>query len=84
MARKGIITVIIDYRLSPSIAYKGMTTDVAMAIQWVQENIGSYGGNNNKVFVSGHSAGGHLAALIATDNQYFDSLGKSIPFKELF
>ena len=74
MARKGIITVIPDYRLSPSTAYKGMTMDAAMAIQWVKENITSYGGDSNRIFVSGHSAGGHLAAMVATDNHYFDSL----------
>lgn len=74
MGRKGVVTVIIDYRLSPTTTYTGMTTDVAIALKWVKENITTYGGDNNKIFVSGHSAGGHLAAMVSTDNHYFDSL----------
>ena len=74
MARKGVVTVIIDYRLSPLTDYKGMATDVATALKWTKENISSYGGDSHKIFVSGHSAGGHLAALVSADNHYFDSL----------
>lgn len=74
MARKGIVTVIIDYRLSPSTDYQGMAGDAATAIKWVKENIRSYGGDDTKIVVSGHSAGGHLAALISTDNHYFEAL----------
>lgn len=81
MASKGVVTVIIDYRLSPQTAYQGMATDAAMALKWVKENIHSYGGDENKIFISGHSAGGHLAALISADNQYFDSLKISNPIK---
>lgn len=74
MARKGVVAVIIDYPLSPSTAFEGMTTDVAIALKWVKENITHYGGNSAQIFVSGHSAGGHLAAMVSTDNHYFDSL----------
>lgn len=81
MARKGVVTVIIDYRLSPSTDYKGMATDVATALKWTKENISSYGGDSHKIFVSGHSAGGHLAALVSTDNHYFDSLNIPNPIK---
>jgi acetyl esterase/lipase len=81
MARKGIVAVIIDYRLSPSTAYKGMATDAATALKWVKENIASYGGDKNKIFVSGHSAGGHLAALVTADNLYFDSLNIPNPIR---
>ncbi len=74
MARKGIVTVIIDYRLSNSTTYEGMATDAAQAVQWVKDSISAYGGDPEKIFLSGHSAGAHLAALIACDNRYFDSL----------
>lgn len=53
----------------------------ATAVKWVKENIKQYGGNPEKIFISGHSAGGHLAALISLDNQYFDSLGIVNPIK---
>jgi acetyl esterase/lipase len=74
MARKGITTVIIDYPLSPKATYKEMALVAAASVKWVKENIASYGGDPSRIFVSGHSAGGHLAALIALDNEYFDSL----------
>ncbi|MGZ3932442.1 MAG: alpha/beta hydrolase [Bacteroidia bacterium] len=81
MARKGFVAVVIDYRLSPATDYKGMAMDAAEAVKWVRDNIASYDGNPDKIFVSGHSAGGHLAALIAADNQYFDSLHIVNPIK---
>lgn len=81
MARKGIVTVIIDYRLSPAVAYKEMTMDAASALKWVMENINTYGGDDARIFVSGHSAGGHLAALVSTDHHYFDSLKIANPVK---
>lgn len=81
MARKGIVTVVINYRLSPEVQYREMTADVAASVKWVKENIATYGGDPSKIFISGHSAGGHLAALVATDNKYFNSLKLSKPLK---
>lgn len=81
LARKGIVAVIIDYRLSPETAYEGMTTDAAMALKWVKENASGYGGDDERIFISGHSAGGHLAALVSADNHYFDSLNIKNPIQ---
>ena len=81
MARKGVVAVIIDYRLYPQTNYKGMAMDAVQSVKWVKENITGFGGDTNKIFVSGHSAGGHIAALIATDNHYFDSLKIQNPLK---
>jgi acetyl esterase/lipase len=78
-ARKGVVTVVINYRLSPGAEYNEMAMDAARAVKWVQEEIETFGGNPEKIFVSGHSAGGHLAALISIKDQYFDSLGISNP-----
>lgn len=76
-----MVTVIIDYRLSPAADYKGMAADVAMALKWTKENISSYGGDPGKIYISGHSAGGQLAALVATDNSYCSALGIQNPVK---
>ncbi|MEO8772217.1 MAG: alpha/beta hydrolase [Ferruginibacter sp.] len=81
MARKGIVTVVIDYPLSPKATYKEMAFASAAAVKWVKENIAKYGGDTNRIFISGHSAGGHLSALISLDNEYFDSLGITNPIK---
>ncbi|HTB51436.1 MAG TPA: alpha/beta hydrolase [Ferruginibacter sp.] len=80
-ARKGIVTVIIDYPLSPKANYNKMAMDAAIAVKWVKEHIATYGGDPNKIFISGHSAGGHLAALISIDNHYFDTIGIKNPIK---
>lgn len=74
MARKGITTVIIDYPLSPKATYKEMALVSAASVKWVKENIAAYGGDPARIFISGHSAGGHLAALVSLDDEYFDSL----------
>ena len=79
LASKGVVTVVPDYRLSPRTEYHGATSDVAKALKWTKEHIAEYGGDNNQIFVAGHSAGGHLAALVSVDNVYFDSLNISNP-----
>jgi len=81
MARKDVVTVVIDYPKSPQSDYDEMATDAAKAVKWVKENIARYGGNPDKIFISGHSAGGHLAALISVRDVYFSKLGIANPIK---
>lgn len=81
MARKGIIGVVINYRLSPATNNEGMATDVAEAVKWVKDHCSSFGGDSGNIYISGHSAGGQLAALVATDNSYFEKLGMKNPIK---
>jgi acetyl esterase/lipase len=80
-ARKNVVTVILDYPKSPGADYDEMAADVAKGIKWVKENIERYGGNPDKIFIAGHSAGGHLATLITVRNDYFDKLGIANPIK---
>lgn len=81
MARKNVVTVIPGYPKSPQANYDEMATDVSIAVKWVKENIEQYGGDPDKIFISGHSAGGHLAALIMVSNKYFDKQGITNPIK---
>ena len=69
-ARKGILVVIPDYELSPITNYEGMARHVAAAIAWTKQNIASYHGNPNQVFITGHSAGGHLGALAVMNPKF--------------
>lgn len=48
--------------------------DVARNFKWVVENIESFGGDPNKIFVMGHSAGGHLASLLSTNTVYLKAI----------
>ncbi len=72
-ARKGIICVVMNYRLNPT-PIDTMAYDVAKAVRWTKQNAGKFKGDTNSIYISGHSAGGHLAALVATDNSYFKEL----------
>jgi acetyl esterase/lipase len=69
-ARQGIGFVTINYRLSPKVQHPAHIQDVAKAFAWVSKNIGKRGGRADCIFVSGHSAGGHLCALLAVDDTY--------------
>ena len=69
-AKKGIITVIVGYTLSPKANYDDMAKQIAKAVQWTKENIANYNGNPDQIFLTGHSAGGHLVALVGTNPKY--------------
>jgi acetyl esterase/lipase len=69
-ARNGIGVVVVNYRLSPEVKHPEHIKDVARAFAWTHDNIGRYGGLPDQIFGCGHSAGGHLVALLATDEQY--------------
>lgn len=76
-AKKGIVAVIISYRLSPYYKHPAHVQDAASAFAWTYKNIGKYGGDPDKIFVSGHSAGGHISALLALDSKYLKAHGLS-------
>ena len=69
-ANKGIVTIIPDYTLSPNADYKTMTRQIAEVILWAKTNVQKYGGDPEQIYITGHSAGGHLAALATLDPQY--------------
>ncbi len=81
MARKGIVTAIIDYRLAYGTGFANMAEDVAMSVKYLQEHATEYNGDAKKTFVSGHSAGGHLAALVSLDDRYFKKAKVQYPAK---
>lgn len=81
LAKNDVVSVIINYPLAPDVTYKEMAAATAQAVKWVKDNIATYGGNANRIFIMGHSAGGHLAELINSDPQYFATAGIANPIK---
>jgi acetyl esterase/lipase len=70
LTSKGFIAVIPDYRVYPEVIYPEFLNDGASAFQWTKENIEKYGGDVNNIFVAGHSAGAHIAAMLAFDQTW--------------
>lgn len=68
MVAAGATVVLINYDLCPKVRVTDIVRQVRRAIVWVYKNVAKYKGDPNRIFVSGHSAGGHLTGmLIATD-----------------
>jgi acetyl esterase/lipase len=77
-AANGIATAVINYRLSPKTSYPGHVQDVARAFAWLRAHAAEYGGNAEKIFVSGHSAGATLVAMLGSDPAYLRDVGETI------
>ncbi len=75
LASQGIGAVLPNYRLSPGVKHPEHIKDVARAFAWTKSHVGEQGGDANKLFVLGHSAGGHLVALLATDEKFLQAHG---------
>lgn len=73
---EGITTVVMNYALCPDVTIDEIVRQSRAAVVWLSEHIDEYGGDTNQIYVSGHSAGGHLTGmLLSTD--WEDEYGKS-------
>jgi acetyl esterase/lipase len=67
LASRGVVTVIPDYRKYPQVKMDGFMQDAAKAVAWAHRHASEFGGSADQLFVMGHSAGGQIGALLATD-----------------
>ena len=65
LAEAGLLTVNVNYRLAPEHPFPSGYDDCRLALDWVRNNAGKYGGNVNRLALAGDSAGGLLAAAVA-------------------
>ena len=72
---QGYVLVSINYRFHPEVTYKEQAGDIARAIHWVHDHARDHGGDPSRVFLMGHSAGAHLAALVGADSRYLKNEG---------
>lgn len=70
LKEQGIALVAVSYRLAPKAKSPAFLEDSAAAVAWVIINIARYGGDPNKVFIGGHSAGAYLSSMIAMDPKW--------------
>lgn len=66
--RNGIVFVSMNYRLVPEARPTQQAEDVAAALAWLRREAPQYGGDADRIFLMGHSAGAHLAALAALND----------------
>jgi acetyl esterase/lipase len=74
LAREGLGVVAINYRITDGttsqVVHPGHVEDVARAFAWTYNHIAEYGGDPSKIVLMGHSSGGMLVSLLATDRRY--------------
>ncbi len=73
----GVILASIGYRLAPGHLFPAGVEDVADAIAWLYHNIAGNGGDPDRIFIGGHSAGGHYSALLAVRDDW--QAGRGLP-----
>lgn len=66
----GAVAVVPDYRLYPDTVFPAWVEDGAAVVRWVRENAADFGGDPDRIFLMGHSAGAHTAVLLALDKRY--------------
>jgi acetyl esterase/lipase len=75
LAQSGFVTIVPDYRLYPQVKFPDFVNDGAAAVAWAVRNAQLIGGDPTQVFLAGHSAGAHTAAMLALDSRYLVRAG---------
>jgi len=75
LARQGFVAVVPDYRLYPEVRWPAFVEDSADAVAWTRAHIANYGGDPQKLFLMGHSAGAYNALELAVDHRWLSAVG---------
>lgn len=71
IVQAGAIFISLEYRLSGVAKWLAQLDDCLAAVSWIHKNIAKYGGDPGRIFIGGHSAGGHLAAMVTLSQTRF-------------
>ena len=75
----GAISVVINYTLIPIVRMETLVNQCRASLAWVYKHIAKYGGDPDRIYLSGHSAGGHLVAQLMSDTwQQFDDVPENL------
>ena len=78
LVAEGIGVVTANYRLSPAVMHPAHIEDATAAFVWTKRHIAEFGGDPDRVFVGGHSAGAYLAVLMSLDPSYLKAHGMGL------
>lgn len=70
LASRGFLCVVPDYRLVPQVRYPAFVEDAASAVRWTRDHAARYGGDPDRIMLSGHSAGAYIALQTALDTTF--------------
>lgn len=87
LKNSGLVVIAVNYRLLPRATISECIDDAAAAVAWAFREVENWGGDSNKIFASGHSAGGYLINMIGLDKRWLaaydidsDRLAALVPF----
>lgn len=75
LTARGYVVVIPEYRLYPETVFPGFVEDAAYAVRWSHEHASDFGADPLRLYVMGHSAGAHIAAMLNFDEKYLRAAG---------
>jgi acetyl esterase/lipase len=79
LAEAGYVVIVANYRHYPQVKMPGFMDDAAQACLWAAAHAREFGGDPERLYLMGHSAGAHLAALVTLDPRYFAASGRPAP-----
>jgi acetyl esterase/lipase len=74
----GVIFISVNYRLAPKVMHPQQIQDTALAFSWVKNHVSEFGGDPNRLYLMGHSAGAQLVDLLATNDRYLIEKGLTL------
>lgn len=72
IASQGYVVVVADYRFYPDVGFAEIIADASQVVEWVHRHVSDYGGNS-QLFLMGHSAGAHMAAMLTLNEGYLSA-----------
>ena len=74
LAENGVVAIVADYRTWPAAGFPAFMGDAARAVRWTLDHAREQGGDPQRVYIAGHSAGAQIAALLGTDARHLDAV----------
>jgi acetyl esterase/lipase len=75
LAQLGYVTILPNYRVYPEVKFPAFMDDAARAVAWTARHAADYGADPHRIVLMGHSAGAHMAAMLALNHSYLERAG---------